>query len=239
MTTRIVSTSVLLSFFSFLSAQAVTWFTIAAGAWSSNANWSGGTSPLYSVSDTLIIRHFITIGNDLTLNSGAYLQIDSNAALCGHIDMTLYSGAEVHKYGLLELDALYITGGGVAAEPPGDLILTSYGVISGNGSMNVNCLMIVGQWFECRPAATGINETISQNILLYPNPGNGIFTLQCNNAEPKSIIVQNLLGNTIYQSGNTIASNTEIDLRNYAVGVYIVKVQMQSGQVFVEKVVYR
>lgn len=89
-------------------------------------------------------------------------------------------------------------------------------------------------------SSTGLAEDLSSSVVsVYPNPGNGIFTLQCNNTEPKSIIVQNLMGNTVYQSSNTIATNTEIDLRSYAVGVYVVKVQTQSGEVFVERVVYK
>lgn len=80
---------------------------------------------------------------------------------------------------------------------------------------------------------------ISEGIKIIPNPNNGVFTVQTNSIDAESIIVQNMLGYTIYQNKNNPAKNIEIDLRNYAVGVYVVKVQTPSGQMFVEKVVYK
>jgi len=80
----------------------------------------------------------------------------------------------------------------------------------------------------------------SQFVLkIIPNPNNGVFTLLCNSIEAKSIAVQNLLGNTVYHSQNNTANNIEIDLRNLAVGVYVVKVITESGNIYTEKVVYK
>jgi hypothetical protein len=79
----------------------------------------------------------------------------------------------------------------------------------------------------------------SIQIKIIPNPNNGIFTIQANTTEAKSITVQNLLGNTVYQNKANMATNQEIDLREHSVGVYVVKVQTISGQVFVEKIVYK
>ena len=80
---------------------------------------------------------------------------------------------------------------------------------------------------------------ISEGIKIIPNPNNGIFTVQINSFDAESIVVQNMLGHTVYQIQNNSAKNVEIDLRDFSVGVYVVKVQTPSGQIFVEKVVYK
>jgi len=78
----------------------------------------------------------------------------------------------------------------------------------------------------------------SEKIKIYPNPNNGTFTIQISSSEAKDITVQNLLGNIVYKSHNNTANNIEIDLRNYAIGVYVVKVITASGNIYAEKVVY-
>jgi len=78
-----------------------------------------------------------------------------------------------------------------------------------------------------------------EQIQVYPNPNNGIFTLQCSSEVSKEIIVQNILGYTVYESNNNTANTIEIDLRNLAVGVYVVKVITESGNIYTEKVVYK
>lgn len=80
---------------------------------------------------------------------------------------------------------------------------------------------------------------ISEGVKIIPNPNNGIFTVQTNSIDAESLIVQNMLGHTVYQNQNNPAKNIEIDLRDFSVGVYVVKVQTPSGQIFVEKVVYK
>lgn len=74
-------------------------------------------------------------------------------------------------------------------------------------------------------------------IRIIPNPNNGMFMVQTNNTETKSITVQNLIGNTVYQSNNTMTNNIEIDLRNYSVGVYIVQVNYADGKTNTGKVI--
>jgi len=85
----------------------------------------------------------------------------------------------------------------------------------------------------------GVDELkILENLYIYPNPNNGIFTINStNNSETtNSIEIYNTLGNKIYQS--VFETNTKsINISNYPQGIYIVKVY-SGNNVFVEKVIY-
>jgi hypothetical protein len=226
-----------LFFFCSLQAQSDTWITVASGLWTDDAIWLNGVSPSYKNSDSVIIKHNVELDSSLILDRYAYLRIDSIGHLCGHHNTTVNIGAYLHKYGTLRIDTIFVSGGIVMALLPGDFIMCQ-GYITLGGNVTVGCYNTCIPWDECFPVI-GINELEQNQFSIFPNPNNGFFTLQTLNPEVKCITVLNLMGNTVYQSNNTIASNTEIDLRNYAVGVYVVKVQTQSGAVFVEKVVYR
>jgi hypothetical protein len=70
---------------------------------------------------------------------------------------------------------------------------------------------------------TGIGELKQDQLFsVYPNPSNGIFTIDVMN-EKADIMILDLLGNTVYEAKQTKGS-VEIDLENIASGVYLVKV---------------
>jgi len=84
-------------------------------------------------------------------------------------------------------------------------------------------------------AATGIkiNNEAAAHVSLYPNPSNGLFTLQLNNisanASKAQISISNILGEVIYASQEQINNNglsKEIDLQNIANGSYFMKVSV-------------
>ncbi len=73
-------------------------------------------------------------------------------------------------------------------------------------------------------------KSISENnsnidMLVYPNPSNGIFNLSVNNNNPYDIAIYNIQGKLIYSeksnSGNTIK---EINLRGMTSGIYLLRV---------------
>jgi PKD repeat protein len=72
------------------------------------------------------------------------------------------------------------------------------------------------------PICTGIAEnTIFQNVSVYPNPGNGLFTLQgLESGMPHQAILTNLVGQTL--SAVTLTGSV-IDLTNYPSGIYFLK----------------
>jgi uncharacterized repeat protein (TIGR03803 family) len=76
-----------------------------------------------------------------------------------------------------------------------------------------------------------VNE--NNNIVIIPNPSNGIFQLNTQNIEVSRIIIYNVLGEIIYQTENQIS---EIDLSVHPKGVYFMEVYTQN-QVFKRKLI--
>jgi hypothetical protein len=68
------------------------------------------------------------------------------------------------------------------------------------------------------------------SIAIYPNPSNGIFTLQTNEMNSaKSICIYTILGQKIYDA--IISSNeTTVDISNQPKGVYLYKVFGENGE---------
>ncbi|MGE0634992.1 MAG: T9SS type A sorting domain-containing protein [Bacteroidia bacterium] len=218
-----------------LQAQSYTCVTVASGLWTDDAIWLNGVSPSYKNSDSIIIKHNVELDSSLILDRYAYLRIDSIGHLCGHYNTTVNIGAYLHKYGTLRIDTIFVSGGIVMALPPGDFIMCQ-GYITLGGSVTVGCNNACIPWDECFPII-GINEVDETQLSIFPNPNNGIFTLQTINTEIQSIIVQNLLGNSAYQNNNTMENNIEIDLRSFAAGVYVVNVITESGELYTKKIV--
>ena len=183
-----------------LQVQSDTWVTVASGLWTDDGIWLNGVSPSYKNSDSIIIKHNVELDSSLILDRYAYLRIDSIGHLCGHYNT-------------------FVSGGIVMALAPGDFIM-SQGYITLGGSVTVGCYNAFTPWDECFPLI-GINEVSQPQLTIFPNPNNGVFTLQTFNTETKNITVQNLLGNTVYQNNNTLANNIEIDLRSFAAGIYV------------------
>jgi len=83
----------------------------------------------------------------------------------------------------------------------------------------------------------GINDpgySVSDQILLYPNPNTGLFTLELVLNEVKEIYIKitNILGQAIYtQKLNGIKGNyqTKIDISSYAKGMYTLKIISNEG----------
>jgi PKD repeat protein len=91
---------------------------------------------------------------------------------------------------------------------------------------------------------TGIGEAEEiSNISIYPNPGQGIFTLQLSTEKPLeiNIIVYNNVGVTIYEEDNRMLSGTEkirIDLSDQPAGIYMLNVYNRNGK-WIEKLIIR
>lgn len=75
-----------------------------------------------------------------------------------------------------------------------------------------------------------VNELATDLISVYPNPTNGIFSVDLSNVEASNIRVFNALGQEVYAakcSGNSIT----VDLKDNALGVYTVQVETNKGTV--------
>ena len=75
---------------------------------------------------------------------------------------------------------------------------------------------------------TGVDENTANNaVTIFPNPNNGIFTLNVN-ANDVTVNVMNIQGQVILTKNN-VNTNEQIDLSNNAKGIYFVTVTSQNG----------
>lgn len=75
-----------------------------------------------------------------------------------------------------------------------------------------------------------VDEYITNLVSVYPNPTNGIFTVDVSAIDATNIRVFNALGEEVYQtkcSGNTVV----VDLKDNALGVYLIQVETSKGTV--------
>jgi len=69
-----------------------------------------------------------------------------------------------------------------------------------------------------------INETELNNISIFPNPSNGIFTVKVSEAATYSVEVLNVLGETVELRTIDGSINEIFDMTNFEAGLYFVKV---------------
>ena len=84
--------------------------------------------------------------------------------------------------------------------------------------------------------AVGLNNTINaKNILVYPNPNNGLFKIDFQLAAKDNVTLKivNLNGQIVYQNnlGSTLSENLSIDLSELASGVYTLRVDGVNTQI--------
>jgi len=73
-----------------------------------------------------------------------------------------------------------------------------------------------------------VNNITDTNINIYPNPSNGIFTLQSGTSDIKSFDIFNMSGKIIL-SRNINSDKTTIDLSNQAHGFYFIKMYSENN----------
>ena len=82
---------------------------------------------------------------------------------------------------------------------------------------------------------TEINDIENSQFTMYPNPTNGVFTIELDDNEKYDVSVNNVLGQTVY-STTTDGINTNIDLSNFDKGVYNVELKNKNS-IYTEKVI--
>lgn len=78
--------------------------------------------------------------------------------------------------------------------------------------------------------AVSVEDRLDEEVTLYPNPNNGLFTLNLgsNFSDATTIAIHDLSGKQVYQ---TVTGNqsVQINARDLASGMYMVKIQGESG----------
>jgi len=177
------------------------------------------TSPLtYSVSSAAANG---CIGSN-ALSIGAYpptvITVSSSASgtLCSGEEATLGASGAVSYQWISSLQTL--SGSSITFTPQATTAFTVVSIDANGCTGNTSYILDVN-------TCTGLNKTIasSSEIKIYPNPGNGTYTLESGNSEIKSIVITDLTGKIIF-SGSSSNEKISIDLSNFSNGIYSVKI---------------
>ena len=91
-----------------------------------------------------------------------------------------------------------------------------------------------------QPTPSSVENVISREFNVYPNPNNGIFTVELNNikADDYKILVTNVLGQEVYVSTEKTSTliSEKIDLSDLSKGVYMLEVS-NSESTITEKII--
>jgi hypothetical protein len=98
----------------------------------------------------------------------------------------------------------------VAASGDYAVSLTKHGCIDTSA-----CYNVIPSGFE-----TAIFE--ENNIIVYPNPNEGLFTIEHSFTEKKPFEVTNINGKVLYR-GTLTQKQTKVDLSNFATGIYLLR----------------
>ena len=82
---------------------------------------------------------------------------------------------------------------------------------------------------------SSLDDVKGSEFNIYPNPTNGVFNVALNGNTEYNIIVNNILGQTIY-TANSNSLSTTIDLSNFEKGTYTVELKTDRST-YIEKVV--
>ena len=69
------------------------------------------------------------------------------------------------------------------------------------------------------------HQIISDELVVFPNPSNGEFTISCSNHEINLFKIFNILGVEIYRNENLLENNYSINLSHFAKGIYYMQIQ--------------
>ncbi|MEP7264810.1 MAG: T9SS type A sorting domain-containing protein, partial [Bacteroidota bacterium] len=87
--------------------------------------------------------------------------------------------------------------------------------------------------FGIRSLVTGVNEinaALDSKITLFPNPASDMITINnLSGAKITNVTITNALGQSVYNSQNTISLNEKINVSTFNSGVYSVKIQTEQG----------
>jgi PKD repeat protein len=90
---------------------------------------------------------------------------------------------------------------------------------------------------EVVESTTGINElTNDQNILVYPNPSNGIFVINSTKNDIMNVRVMNVLGKVVFEK-EVHQSGISVDISEMGKGVYLLLIENESGELSSRKLV--
>ncbi|MFL2579410.1 MAG: T9SS type A sorting domain-containing protein [Parvicellaceae bacterium] len=78
-------------------------------------------------------------------------------------------------------------------------------------------------------ASVGINENVTNNVSIYPNPTSHVLNISTNSNDLSELIIKDITGKIVFnQNFNT---NITVNTENYAKGIYLIDVKNNHGTV--------
>lgn len=122
------------------------------------------------------------------------------------------------SYNWMASNAITYAGNPILIQPMGSLIFTVTGTDAHGCSNKVVYTLIAD-------ICAGIKNINKQDLVkVYPNPSNGIFTIESGSAAEKMIEVTDMTGR-IVKSGSVTGTNIQVNLNDVADGIYYLKVK--------------
>lgn len=213
-----------------------------AGNWESASVWNTQQVPVNP--DTIIVRHYIVINQDLTIASPTVLWIDAAGTICGDYLLQTLCGASFINYGHMYLNRIQTRAGTnyKSIECKTSVVLSGcatggsyFNTLPPNGTVKVwppvLCKTIDTNWEG--GTSIGLTELENAALKIYPNPiGN----------EPLSIIT---LSNTTLRLTDcfgkeieykSFENQTELNLSNLQEGLYFLELEI-DGRKFLKKII--
>jgi len=82
----------------------------------------------------------------------------------------------------------------------------------------------------------GIKENNLEDVSIYPNPSNGLFTIRFDNNATREVFITDLMGKVIYKQNCTSASHS-LALNDISAGVYNVSVIAENGAKITKRII--
>lgn len=80
----------------------------------------------------------------------------------------------------------------------------------------------------CMGTANGLDELVSGNFNLFPNPTNGIFTIKRSQNTSANIVIYDMLGKVVYEKSNETKNEVKLDLTNVNKGIYFISITTEN-----------
>ena len=77
---------------------------------------------------------------------------------------------------------------------------------------------------------SSVNDELKSGFSIYPNPSNGIFTIENSNNENINFSIRNVIGQKAYQGSLNAITNSVIDLSHLESGIYTIEFDGQVKQ---------
>lgn len=214
--------------------NAITIKTVATGDWENPAIWSNNQVPANP--DSIIIYHYVTINQNLTINNPTVLLIDSLGTICGEYLLETLCGASFINYGHLFLGQIKTRAGKNYYYISCKNYMIISGCFSGGGyyyNIPPNGSTYVWPPVLCKTTDTnweggtqiGLIELQNTTLKIYPNPLTNepltIITLS-----KTKMLLFDVIGKEI--AGKVFENKTELNLDSLPCGVYFLELEIDG-----------